>query len=86
MSTQHEKLGPTGRYREVHHYTGGELFLTGSMYGFGPILTVNANASGSFSDGGDINLGDINTGEILDFSLSKISGSANSSNLFIFKK
>tara|TARA_R110002012_G_scaffold96966_2_gene233367 strand:+ start:997 stop:1257 length:261 start_codon:yes stop_codon:yes gene_type:complete len=86
MSTQHEKLGPTGRYRETHRYIGGELYLTGSMYGFGPTLVVTANASASFSDGGQLNLKDINTGEILDFSLSYISGSAGNSNIYFFKK
>ena len=82
--SQFKKLGDPGRYTEVKHYTGGQLDLTGSNYGYGAILVASAGAAtASLSSGGDVPLGVLPANEIVEVSVSKITGSAEA---YVFKR
>ena len=77
---QFNRLGHTGKYIKSYQYTGGQTDFTGSMYGYGAILVAAAGgATASLSDGGTLPLGLIETNKnIIDISISKISGGTNS--------
>lgn len=82
-----EKHGPSGKYAAAYQYRGGLVHFTGSLLGYGPILVGAAGkVTMSLSDGGEIYSPDLNTGEIIDLSVSRISGSAASCRIYVFKK
>jgi len=80
-----KQLGPTGKYSGVHNFTGGELYLTGSMYGFGPISINISKATASLYDGGQVFTDALNTGEIHEFATYYISASAGTCDINVYK-
>jgi hypothetical protein len=85
--TQFTRLGHPGKYLTAYAYTGGQVDFTGSNYGYGAILVATSGgATASLSDGGILPLGLIEGNkDILDISISKISGGTNSV-IYVFKK
>lgn len=72
---QFDRLGHPGKYTTALTYTGGQLDLTGSNYGYGSIIVKTAGgATASLSGGGQVILSDLTAGVIYDFSVAKISG------------
>ena len=68
--------GAPGKYSNVYNFTGGEVFFTGSLYGYGAVSINNANAAtASLWDGGTVGLEDLATGHIHEIALLSISGS-----------
>lgn len=73
--SQFERLGHPGKYTSAITYTGNQLDLTGSNYGYGSIIVkTHGNATASLSGGGQIILSDLSAGVIYDLSVAKISG------------
>ena len=85
--TQFTRLGHPGKYITSYQYTGGQVDFTGSNYVYGAIIVATAGgATASLSDGGILPLGLIEGNkDILDVSISKISGGT-SSVIYVFKK
>ena len=84
--TQFSRLGHPGKYTSLYTYTGGQVFFTGSNYGYGAVLVRTAGgATASLSDGGQIPLSDLTTNTIYELSLSQISGGTNSV-VYAFKR
>jgi hypothetical protein len=85
-SSQFERLGHPGKYITAYQYTGAQVDFTGSNYGYGAVMVVAANgATASLSNGGVLNLGDLNVKNVYDFSISKITGGSASS-VYLFKR
>lgn len=83
---QYNKLGHPGKFATVTTITSGELVLTGSNYGHGAIIRGNG-VSGSLhlSNGGTIELGDLDAGIVHELSLEKVS-SIGGGNLYLLKR
>ena len=82
--TQFTRLGHPGRYTSVVAHTGGELFLTGALYGHGAMMIGSGtfpaaldkaedNAHIELSDGGQIKLGDLMNTQVGDSSIMDLS-------------
>jgi len=90
--SQHDRLGPTGRYVESFNYTDGDVHFTGDKYGFGPFIINGLGdqpITASFSGGGTLPMGNLTTGQLYDFSIIRISGSVlgeASASITFFKK
>ena len=85
-SDQFDRLGHPGKYVTTLAYTGGQLELTGSNYGYGSIIIKTVGgATASLSAGGQIPLGDLSAGVIYDLSLARISGGT-SSVIYVLKR
>jgi hypothetical protein len=83
-NTQFERNGDPGVYTSVKHYTGTQLDFTGSDYGYGAILVQSAGvATASLSSGGTVAFGALPLNEIIDLSVSKITGTGEA---YIFKR
>ena len=84
---QFDRLGHPGRITHVHRFTGGQVDFTGSMYGYGAVKVVGAgDASASLSGGGSIPLTKLaSQAMIYPISVKQISGSANDSDVYVFK-
>jgi hypothetical protein len=76
---QFERIGHPGKYTTALAYTGSQLDLTGSNYGYGSIIIKTVGgATASLSGGGQIPLGDLSAGVVYDLSVSKITGGTGS--------
>ena len=85
---QFDRLGHPGRITSVIEYTGGQLDLTGSNYGYGAIRVVtHGSATASLSGGGAIGLSNFNnSATIFPLSVAKIHGAAaDSAKIYVFK-
>ena len=76
--TQQERLGIPGKYYGAITWTGGELHLTGSQFGYGAFLRSGSNTNGNvtITDGSTISINNFEEKTILDVSVSYISGAA----------
>ena len=85
-ASQFERLGHPGKYVTSYQYTSGQVDFTGSNYGYGAIMVVAAGgATASLSNGGTLNLGDLTTKTVYDFSIAKISSGTGAS-VYVFKR
>jgi hypothetical protein len=85
-ASQFERLGHPGKYITSYQYSSGDIYFTGSNYGYGSIMVVAAGgATASLSNGGTLNLGDLNVKNVYDFSISRITGGTASS-IYLFKR
>lgn len=85
-ASQFERLGHPGKYITALTYTGGQLDLTGSNYGYGSIIVKTVGgATASLSGGGQIPLGDLTAGVVYDLSVSRISGGT-ASVIYVLKR
>lgn len=74
-SDQFDRLGHPGKYVTSYLYTGGQIYFTGSYFGYGSIIVKTpGNATASLSGGGEIPLGDLTAGVIYDLSVFQIFG------------
>ncbi len=84
---QFEKHGHPGKYIKSYHFKGGIFNATGSDYGWSSLMVVaGGGATASFSAGGQISCEDLTAGTIYDFSVSRLSGSAALSEIYLFKR
>ena len=84
---QFERQGHPGKLIKTHHFKGGIFNATGSEYGYSSLMVVAAGgATASFSAGGQISCGDLPAGTIYDFSVMRLSGSAATSEIYLFKR
>ena len=83
--SQFRTLGHPGRYYKVYTYTAGTVHFTGSLYGYGAIMVkTHGGATASLSGGGEIELGNM-TPELLELSVSKITGGTDSM-IYVLKR
>ena len=73
-----ERLGKPGKYHSAKTWTGGQLDLTGSNYGYAAFLTSGSAINGNVSivGGVDIAIDNFANSTIYEIGVSKISGSA----------
>ena len=72
---QFETLGHPGKYTSALTYNSGQLDLTGSNYGYGAVLVNTAGgATIHLSGGGTVTAASLPTTQVLELSVSKISG------------
>ena len=76
-ANQVEALGSPGKYVKSLAFSGGQLDLTGSNYGYGALLMASASAgSVSLQDGGTIPFTSFSAGTLYELAVSQLSGSA----------
>jgi len=80
------KLGHPGKFPEVITLTSGTTWFTGSNYGgAGVIRGTNTVGTVYLSNGGSIDLTDLNAGEVHELSIEHVEGIASGS-LYILKR
>lgn len=83
---QFETFGHPGKYTSALTYTSGQLDLTGSNYGYGAVLVnTNGGATIHLSDGGTMLASSLPTTQVLELSVSKISGGT-ASVIYVLKR
>ena len=83
---QFDRLGHPGKYYSALTYTGGQLDLTGSNYGYGSVLIVtHGSTTITLSGGGTIAASGFSSPTQLDVSVSKLSGGS-AAVIYVFKK
>jgi hypothetical protein len=82
------RLGDPGKYYKSIKFTGGQLDLTGSNYGYAAVVVkAGSLATASLSGGGTIGLTDLSAGTVYELSLSQISGSTTTAaRVYVFKR
>lgn len=84
--SQFERLGHPGRYTEVLTYESGQLYLTGSNYGYGAVLvSANGGATIHLSGGGSVLASALPTAQVLELSVSQITGGT-AATIYVFKR
>jgi hypothetical protein len=89
MSEQFDRLGFPGKYHSAKTWTGGQLDLTGSNYGYGAFLRSGSNTNGTITvaGGATIAINNFEENRILDVSLHQVSGSsAGDGEIYLFKR
>jgi len=86
---QFARLGFPGRYHSTLTWSGGQLDLTGSNYGYGAFMYSGSNTNGTISvaGGGSIAINNFEEKRILEVSVSQVSGSvAPGGVVYLFKR
>ena len=83
---QYNKLGHPGKFATSTTVTSGQLVLTGSNYGHSAVIR-GTGASGSLhlSNGGTVELADLDAGVVHELSLEKVS-SIGGGNVYLLKR
>ena len=87
---QFDRLGHPGKYYGGVTWTGGQLDLTGSNFGYGAFLTSGSDINGNITvaGGATIPINNFSEATIYDVSVSQISGSAGlpGGNVYFFRR
>ena len=91
-SVQHDhfiKFGFPGKYHSALVWTGSQLDLTGSNYGYGAFLRSGSNTNGTITvaGGAAIAINNFEENRIIPVSVAQISGSVNAGGeVYLFKR
>ena len=87
-NTQFERLGIPGEFNSAITWTGGQLDLTGSNYGYAAFLISGSGHKGNITvAGGDsIPIDQFEINRMLPIGISQISGSTGIGGIYIFKR
>ena len=77
MADNYRKLGFPGKYHSAKVFTGGELALTGSNYGYGAFIRTGSNHLGNITvaGGATIPINHFAENTFYEIAVSEISGS-----------
>ena len=83
-----QKYGNPGKHHSAKTWTGGQLDLTGSNYGYGAFLISGSDVNGNISvaGGASIAINNFENGRLLEIGVSKVSGSSSpGGEVYVFK-